>query len=409
MYAASIADPDAFWAEQGKRHRLDQALHQGQEHLLRDRTTSRSAGSRTAHQRRLQLRRPPPRDARRPGRDHLGGRRPRRVERKITYRELHERGLPLRQRPARRAASGKGDRVTIYLPMIPEAAYAMLACARIGAVHSVVFGGFSPDSLAGRIEDCAVDARHHRRRGPARRPEGPAQGQRRRGAATSAGGVDHVLVVRAHRRAPSPCRPAATSDYDEAAEGVPADCPAEEMNAEDPLFILYTSGSTGQAEGRAAHHRRLSRLRLDDAPLRLRLPRRRHLLVHRRRRLGHRPLLHRLRPARQRRDDADVRGRADLPHASRRFWEVVDKHKVNIFYTAPTAIRALMQAGDDAGEDDLARLAAPARLGRRADQSGGLGVVSPRRRRRPLPDRRHLVADRDRRHPDHPAARRDRR
>ena len=75
----------------------------------------------------------------------------------------------------------KGDRVTIYMPMIPEAAYAMLACARIGAVHSVVFGGFSPDSLAGRIEDCQIDRRHHRRRGPARRAQGPAQGQRRRG------------------------------------------------------------------------------------------------------------------------------------------------------------------------------------------------------------------------------------
>ena len=90
-----------------------------------------------------------------------------------------------------------------------------------------------------------------------------------------------------------------------------------------------------------------------------------------------------------------------------RFWEVVDKHKVNIFYTAPTAIRALMQAGDGAGEEDLAHEPAAARLRRRADQSGSLGVVSPRRRRRPLPDRRHLVADRDRRHPDHAAARRD--
>ena len=87
-----------------------------------------------------------------------------------------------------------------------------------------------------------------------------------------------------------------------------------------------------------------------------------------------------------------------------RFWEVIDKHKVNIFYTAPTAIRALMQAGDDAGEENLARLAAAPRLGRRADQSGSLGMVSPRRRRRPLPDRRYLVADRDRRHFDHAAA-----
>ena len=80
----------------------------------------------------------------------------------------------------------KGDRVTIYLPMIPEAAYAMLACARIGAVHSVVFGGFSPDSLAGRINDCDCQHRHHRRRGPARRQADAAEGQRRRGAGQSA-------------------------------------------------------------------------------------------------------------------------------------------------------------------------------------------------------------------------------
>ncbi len=90
-----------------------------------------------------------------------------------------------------------------------------------------------------------------------------------------------------------------------------------------------------------------------------------------------------------------------------RFWEVIDKHKVNIFYTAPTAIRALMQAGDAPVKKDLARLAAAARLGRRADQSGSLGMVLPRGRRRPLPDRRYLVADRDRRHPDHAAAGRD--
>ncbi len=91
-----------------------------------------------------------------------------------------------------------------------------------------------------------------------------------------------------------------------------------------------------------------------------------------------------------------------------RFWEVIDKHKVNIFYTAPTAIRALMQAGDAPVKKTSRAIAAAARHRRRADQSGGLGVVSPRGRRRPLPDRRHLVADRDRRHPDHAAARRDR-
>ena len=89
-----------------------------------------------------------------------------------------------------------------------------------------------------------------------------------------------------------------------------------------------------------------------------------------------------------------------------RFWEVMDKHKVNIFYTAPTAIRSLMRAGEAPVKKTVAQDAAAARLGRRADQSRSLGMVSSRRRRRPLPDRRHLVADRDRRHPDHAAARR---
>ena len=118
------------------------------------------------------------------------------------------------------------------------------------------------------------------------------------------------------------------------------------MNAEDPLFILYTSGSTGKPEGRAAHHRRLSRLHLDDASIRVRLSRRRHLLVHRRCRLGHRPQLHRLWPAANGAITLMFEGVPNYPTNSR-FWEVIDKHKVNIFYTAPTAIRALMQAGDE--------------------------------------------------------------
>ena len=116
---------------------------------------SRSNGSRTAHQRRVQLRRPAPREARRPDRDHLGRRRPKDDQARSPTASC-TRGLPDGQRAQGRGVK-KGDRVTIYMPMIPEAAYAMLACARIGAVHSVVFGGFSPDSLAGRIEDCEVE------------------------------------------------------------------------------------------------------------------------------------------------------------------------------------------------------------------------------------------------------------
>ena len=177
----SINDPERLLGRAGQAHRLDQALHQGQEHLLRRRqrldqmvrgrrhstspTTASTAISPSA-----------------PTRPRSSGRATIPKDRKhITYRGAARRGLPLRQRAESRGVK-KGDRVTIYLPMIPEAAYAMLACARIGAIHSVVFGGFSPDSLAGRIEDCQVERRHHRRRGPARRPQGAAQGQCRRGA-----------------------------------------------------------------------------------------------------------------------------------------------------------------------------------------------------------------------------------
>ena len=147
---------------------------------------------------------------------------------------------------------GKGDRVTIYLPMIPEAAYAMLACARLGAIHSVVFGGFSPDSLAephrglrNRLSSspptraCAAAARCRSR--PMSTPR-----------SSGAGGVDHVIVV---RRTGSPVEmlPGRDVYYDEAAAQVTTNARREEMDAEDPLFILYTSGSTGTAEGRAAH------------------------------------------------------------------------------------------------------------------------------------------------------------
>ena len=184
------------------------------------------------------------------------------------------------------------------------------------------------------------------------------------------------------------------------------ECPVEEMNAEDPLFILYTSGSTGTPEGRAAHHRRLSRLRGDDAPIRVRLPRRRHLLVHGRCGLGDRPFLHPLRAARERRHDADVRGRADLSLDLPLLGGGRQAQGQHLLHR-PDGDPLADAGGRGAGEEDLAQVPAPSRLGRRADQPGSLGMVPPGGRRRPLPDRRHLVADRDRRHPDHAAARRD--
>ena len=167
MYERSLKDPNGFWAEEAKRLYWYKAP-------TKIKNTSYAPGQRLdqmvrgrRHQRLLQLRRPAFGQARRPDRDHLGRRRPE-GRQKITYQELHDETCRMANILRNRNVS-KGDRVTIYMPMIPEAAYAMLACARIGAVHSVVFGGFSPDSLAGRIEDC-IERRHHCRRGPARRP-----------------------------------------------------------------------------------------------------------------------------------------------------------------------------------------------------------------------------------------------
>ena len=314
MYARSIKDPNGFWGEQAKRIDWMQAVHQGQEHLASSRATSRSNGSRTARstspttastaispkrgdQTAIIWEGDDPKDSKH-----------------ITYHELHDEvcrfANVLRNRNVK-----KGDRVTIYLPMIPEAAYAMLACARIGAIHSVVFGGFSPDSLAGRIEDCksnVVITADEGLRGGRKVPLKANVDA----AIAKVGGVDHVIVVQ---------RTGGTVDmdagrdvwYHEAAEvvtsGMPVRGDERGGSAVHPLHL----GLDRQAEGRAAHHRRLSGLRLDDAPVRLRLSRRRHLLVHRRRRLGHRPQLHRLRPARQRRHHADVRGRAELSEQCR--------------------------------------------------------------------------------------------
>src|SRR5580698_4637657 len=166
-------------------------------------------------------------------------------DRKVTYRELHEQVCRLANVLKSRGVK-KGDRVTIYLPMIPEAAFAMLACARIGAVHSVVFGGFSPDSLAGRIEDCrsnVVITADEGLRGGRKVPL-----KRNADAAMEKSGVKTVIVV---KRTGAKIAMQAGRDvwYHEEAAKMSADCPAEEMSAEDPLFILYTSGSTGKPKG----------------------------------------------------------------------------------------------------------------------------------------------------------------
>jgi acetyl-CoA synthetase len=263
--------------------------------------------------------------------------------RHITYQELHDEVAKFANILRTRNVV-KGDRVTIYLPMIPEAAYAMLACARIGAVHSVVFAGFSPDSLAQRINDCeskivitADEGLRGGRKVPLKANVDAA--------IAKAPGVDWVVVVK-HTGGAVNMDPVRDFWYREAAEMVTTDCPCEPMNAEDPLFILYTSGSTGTPKGvlhtsagyllHAAithqyvfdyHEGDVYWCTADVGWV-----------------TGHSYILYG--PLANGATTLMFEGVPNYPTMSR-FWEVIDKHKVNIFYTAPTAIRALMQAGDD--------------------------------------------------------------
>ncbi|MBX6426202.1 MAG: acetate--CoA ligase [Variibacter sp.] len=262
--------------------------------------------------------------------------------RHITYQELHDEVCRfaniLRNRNVK-----KGDRVTIYMPMIPEAIYAMLACARIGAIHSVVFGGFSPDSLAGRIEDCqskvvitADEAVRGGRRIPLKANTDAA--------IAKVGGVDFVIVVR-RTGAKVDMDPVRDVYYHEAAAVVTSECPYEEMNAEDPLFILYTSGSTGKPKGV---------LHTTGGYLVFTSMTHQYVFDYHDGDIywctadvgwvtGHSYIVYG--PLANGATTLVFEGVPNYPTMSR-FWEVVDKHKVNIFYTAPTAIRALMQAGD---------------------------------------------------------------
>jgi acetyl-CoA synthetase len=264
---------------------------------------------------------------------------------KITYRELHDEVCRMANVMRNRGVS-KGDRVTIYMPMIPEAAYAMLACARLGAIHSVVFGGFSPDSLAGRIEDAktafivtADEGLRGGRKVPLKENVDAAIER------VGAGIVDHVLVVR-RTGAPVNMLPGRDVYYDEAAQMVSGECPVEEMNAEDPLFILYTSGSTGKPKGvlhttggylvyTAMTHQYVFDYHDGDVYW---------CTADVGWVTGHSYILYG--PLANGATTLMFEGVPTYPSISR-FWEVIDKHNVNIFYTAPTAIRSLMQAGED--------------------------------------------------------------
>ena len=263
-------------------------------------------------------------------------------DRKITYRQLQTEVSRFANVLKARGAK-KGDRITIYMPMIPEAAFAMLACTRIGAIHSVVFGGFSPDSLAGRIEDAkssiVVTADEGVRGGRKVPLKSNADA-----AAERAGGVTSIIVVRRTGAAVT-MKPGRDIYYDEIEKTVPAECPCEPMNAEDPLFILYTSGSTGKPKG--VLHTTAGYLVFASIT---------HQYVFDYHEgdiywctadvgwvTGHSYIVYG--PLANGATTLMFEGVPNYPTNSR-FWEVIDKHKVNIFYTAPTAIRALMQGGD---------------------------------------------------------------
>ena len=324
-------------------------------------------------------------------------------DKKITYRQLHADVQKFANVLKARGVK-KGDRVTIYLPMIPEATIAMLACARIGAIHSVVFGGFSPDSLAGRIEDCKSSVIITADEGVRGGRKIPLKANSD-AAADKAGGVTTILVVR-HTGAAVNMKSGRDLYYDDIAKIVPAECPCEEMNAEDPLFILYTSGSTGKPKGVLHttggylvytsithqyvfdyHDGDIFWCTADVGWV-----------------TGHSYIVYG--PLCNGATTLMFEGVPNYPSMSR-FWEVVRQaqghHLLHRAYRDPRADAG----GRRAGEEDLARQFEIARHGRRADQSGSVGVVSPRGRRRPLPDRRYLVADRDRRDSDHAAAGRD--
>ncbi|MEO0547157.1 MAG: acetate--CoA ligase [Pseudomonadota bacterium] len=345
MYAKSVADPDSFWAEHGKR--LDwikpyvkvQNWSYGYPDVsikwYEDGTLNVAANCIDRH---LEKRGDqvaiiwegddPSDDA------------------KITYRELHDHVCRLANVMKANGVK-KGDRVTIYMPMIPEAAYAMLACARIGAVHSIVFGGFSPDALAGRIVDCDskfVITADEGLRGGKSVPLKVNTDNAIEIAAISNVHVEHVVVVRRTGGAVG-WEPGRDIWYHEAVEKVDAICEPEEMNAEDPLFILYTSGSTGQPKGVLHttggylvwasmtheyvfdyHEGDIYWCTADVGWV-----------------TGHSYIVYG--PLANGATTLMFEGVPNYPDTSR-FWQVCDKHQVNIFYTAPTAIRALMQAGD---------------------------------------------------------------
>ena len=341
MYDASIADPDAFWAEHGKRidwikpysQVSDVSYDKADLHIswFGDGTLNAAANCLDRHlasrgdQTAIIWEGDDPADSRH-----------------ISYAELHEEVCKFAN-VLKAEGAKKGDRITIYMPMIPEATVAMLACARIGAVHSVVFGGFSPDALAGRIQDCdsnmVITADEGLRGGK------PVPLKANTDAALeSCPDCNKVIVV---RRTGGDISWVDGRDvwYHEAMADASADCPPEEMNAEDPMFILYTSGSTGKPKGvlhttggymvyASMTHQYVFDYKDGDVYW---------CTADVGWVTGHSYIVYG--PLANGATTLMFEGVPTWPDSSR-FWQVVEKHKVSIFYTAPTAIRALMREGD---------------------------------------------------------------
>jgi acetyl-CoA synthetase len=341
MYEQSVADPEGFWREQGKRiawirpyTKVKDVDYSGKVHIrwFHDGTLNASANCIDRHL------------ATRADQTAIIWEGDSPSEQKhISYAEVHENVCRLAN-VLKDHGVKKGDRVTIYMPMIPEAAYAMLACARIGAIHSVVFGGFSPESLVGRIQDCdsnCVITSDEGLRGGKKVPLKANTDE----ALKKCPSVKTCIVVR-RTGGQIGWVPGRDVWYHEECAKVSRDCKPEELNAEDPLFILYTSGSTGKPKGVLHttggylvyasmthqyvfdyHDGDVFWCTADVGWV-----------------TGHSYIVYG--PLANGATTLMFEGVPNYPDSSR-FWQVVDKHKVSIFYTAPTAIRALMREGEE--------------------------------------------------------------